>query len=72
HGNRYYASVLLNSVASLHSSTNQLSPDVAQLTADLNELITRTERYIEAGYPNAYPARFFANPAKIQELYDNN
>ncbi|EIY6186412.1 AIPR family protein, partial [Salmonella enterica] len=72
HGNRYYASVLLNMVPNLHNSTNQLSPDSAQLTTDLAELITRTENYIEDNYPNAYPARFFANPAKIQELYDNN
>ena len=38
----------------------------------LAALIARTENYIEDNYPNAYPARFFANPAKIQELYDNN
>lgn len=59
-------------VPNLHNSINQLTPNVAQLTADLSGLITRTENYIEGNYPNAYPARFFANPAKIQELYDNN
>lgn len=72
HGNRYYASVLLNTVPNLNTSTDQLTPDVARLTADLADLIVRTENYIEANYPNAYPARFFANPAKIQELYANN
>ncbi len=72
HGNRYYASVLLNTVPNLNASTDQLTPDVAKLTADLTNLIDRTEIYIETYYPNAYPARFFANPAKIQELYTNN
>lgn len=72
HGNRYYASVLLNMVSDLQNSTIQLAPDSAQITANLAALIARTENYIEDNYPNAYPARFFANPAKIQELYDNN
>ncbi|MGG7670097.1 AIPR family protein [Yersinia sp. J1] len=72
HGNRYYASVLLNTVPNLNTSTDKLTPDVARLTTDLASLIARTENYIEAHYPNAYPARFFANPAKIQELYANN
>lgn len=72
HGNRYYASVLLNTVSNLNSSTEQLIPNVAKLTSDLVNLIDDTERYIEDNYPNAYPARFFANPAKIQELYDNS
>lgn len=69
HGNRYYASVLLNTVENLNSSTDQLTPNLAKLTGDLANLITKTEHYIETHYPNAYPARFFANPAKIQELY---
>ncbi|RRZ69771.1 hypothetical protein EGK39_25040 [Klebsiella oxytoca] len=72
HGNRYYASVLLNSVPSLNSSTDRLTPDIEKLNSDLLALISRTEAYIEEHYPNAYPARFFANSAKIQELYDRN
>ncbi|WP_168402936.1 AIPR family protein [Erwinia amylovora] len=72
HGNRYYASVLLNAVPNLNASTEQLTPDVEKITLELASLITRTENYLEANYSNAYPARFFANPAKIQELYTNN
>ncbi|EPT8925025.1 AIPR family protein [Cronobacter malonaticus] len=69
HGNRYYASVLLSAIQNLNSSTDHLSPDVTKLTTDLALLINSTESYLEQNYPNAYPARFFANPAKIQELY---
>ncbi|ELY6212234.1 AIPR family protein [Cronobacter dublinensis] len=69
HGNRYYASVLLSAIQNLNSSTDHLSPDVSKLTAELALLINSTESYLEQNYPNAYPARFFANPAKIQELY---
>lgn len=72
HGNRYYASVLLNTVPDLNNSTEQLTPNVEALTNNLTNLIDITEVYIETHYPNAYPARFFANPAKIQELYANN
>ncbi|MGO2440298.1 MAG: AIPR family protein [Serratia proteamaculans] len=72
HGNRYYSSVLLNTILNLSTSTDQISPNVAKLTADLAILIDETENYIETHYPNAYPARFFANPAKIQELYASN
>ncbi|WP_336997398.1 AIPR family protein [Leclercia sp. M50] len=71
HGNRYYASMLLNTVPNLNNSTEQLNPDVVKLTTDLAILIDTTENYIEENYPNAYPARFFANPAKIQELYSS-
>ena len=60
HGNRYYASVLLNMVSDLQNSTIQLAPDSAQITANLAALIARTENYIEDNYPTAYPARFFA------------
>ncbi|HCS5668422.1 TPA: hypothetical protein ORS88_004980, partial [Escherichia coli] len=34
HGNRYYASVLLNMVSDLQNSTIQLAPDSAQITAN--------------------------------------
>lgn len=71
HGNRYYASVILNAIQSLSGSTEQLTPDATKITSELTTLITKTERYIENNYPNAYPARFFANPAKIQELYNS-
>lgn len=72
HGNRYYASVLLNTVPNLNTSNDQLTPDVERLNTYLAQLIDSTENYIETNYPNAYPARFFANPAKIQELYSSN
>lgn len=72
HGNRYYSSVLLNTIPNLSTSTDKINPNVAKLTADLAILIDTTESYIETNYPNAYPARFFANPAKIQELYASN
>lgn len=71
HGNRYYASVLLNLVSDLGNSTRLLSPDEAVLSTQLGLLIQETEEYIDEHYPSAYPARFFANPTKIQELYDN-
>ncbi|HAV1974250.1 TPA: AIPR family protein, partial [Enterobacter hormaechei subsp. steigerwaltii] len=60
HGNRYYASVLLNTVPNLNTSNDQLTPNVEILVAALAHLIDSTENYIETHYPNAYPARFFA------------
>ncbi len=71
HGNRYYASVLLSNVSGIHNSSEILVPDEKNLSEELSALIQRAEEYIEDNYPNAYPARFFANPTKIQELYDN-
>ncbi|MBB1199975.1 hypothetical protein EGM70_06630 [Enterobacteriaceae bacterium 89] len=71
HGNRYYASVLLNQVGGLGNGSEIITPNETELSQWLNALIQRAEDYIEVNYPNAYPARFFANPAKIQELYDN-
>lgn len=71
HGNRYYASVLLSNVSGIHNSSEILVPDEENLSEELSALIQRAEEYIEDNYPNAYPARFFANPTKIQELYDN-
>lgn len=71
HGNRYYTSMLLNCVPNLNSSNDKLVPDVDKLTSNLYELVDITESYIETNYPNAYPARFFANATKIQELYTN-
>lgn len=71
HGNRYFASVLLSQVKSLSSSTELLVPDEASLSQQLDELVDKVERYMEDKYPTAYPARFFSNTEKIQELYDN-
>lgn len=71
HGNRYFASVLLNQVPGLKNATELLTPDENDLSLKLQDLIQKVEAYIEENYQNAYPARFFANPSKIQELYDN-
>jgi len=71
HGNRYYASVLLNQMPIINRSTEILTPDEADLGGRLMTIINATEDYIERVYPSAYPARFFANPAKIEELYTN-
>jgi len=71
HGNRYFSSVLLNQIPNLSNSTEILTPDEHALSVTLHQLIQDVENYIDLIYPNAYPARFFANPAKIQELYDN-
>ncbi|MEA4783484.1 AIPR family protein [Klebsiella pneumoniae] len=71
HGNRYFASVLLNQVPGLKNATELLTPDENDLSLKLQDLIQKVEAYIEENYQNAYPARFFANPSKIQELYYN-
>lgn len=71
HGNRYYTSVLLSQIPGINNSNEILVPDEVALDSRLTALMTAAEDYIERQYPNAYPARFFANPAKIQELYGN-
>ncbi|MFM5803102.1 AIPR family protein [Aeromonas veronii] len=71
HGNRYFSSVLLNTIPALKNSATILHPDEGVLSSKLDTLIDDTETYIDTNYPNAYPARFFANPTKIQELYEN-
>lgn len=71
HGNRYFSSVLLNTIPALTNSATILHPDEGVLSSKLDTLIDDTETYIDTNYPNAYPARFFANPTKIQELYEN-
>lgn len=71
HANRYFASVLLNMVINLKSSTDHITPDVISLKEKLIKLINDTEEYMSSKYANAYPARFFANANKIDELYKN-
>ncbi|STQ69750.1 Uncharacterised protein [Hafnia alvei] len=71
HGNRYFASVLLSQVPNLINSSELLVPDENTISTQFNSLVQRTWDYIEGYDPNAYPARFFANSAKIQELYDH-
>lgn len=71
HGNRYFASVLLSKTPNLINSSELLVPDENTISAQFNTLVQRTCDYIEEHYPNAYPARFFANSAKIQELYEH-
>lgn len=71
HGNRFFSSVVLGNVQGLERITEIMSPDEQFIREQLLSIVERTEEYIEREYPNAYPARFFANPNKIQELYDN-
>ncbi|KGA36052.1 hypothetical protein KU74_06150 [Pectobacterium brasiliense] len=71
HANRYFSSVLLNSIPNMKNSTDQITPDLLNIKLKLVELINNTETYLNDNYQNAYPARFFANAKKIQELYEN-
>ncbi|XQS16377.1 AIPR family protein [Citrobacter telavivensis] len=71
HGNRFFSSVVLGNIQGLERITEIMSPDEQFIREQLLRIVGRTEEYIEREYPNAYPARFFANPNKIQELYDN-
>lgn len=69
HANRYFASVLLNSTPGLVLSKDQIEPDTKTLQERLDDLIRNTEAFLDVNYPNAYPARFFANSGKLDELY---
>ena len=69
HANRYFASVLLSSTPGLIISKDQIDPDISVLQDKLKELIENTELFLDKNYPNAYPARFFANSSKLDELY---
>lgn len=71
HANRYLASVLLNSVKGIRKSIERIEPDETALKFELDILMTKTEDFIEKKYPNAYPARFFANSSKLDELYNS-
>lgn len=71
HGNRFFSSVVLGNVNGLDRIAEIMSPDEQVLREQLVSIVEATEEYIERVYPNAYPARFFANPNKIQELYEN-
>lgn len=69
HANRYFASVLLKSTPGLDLSKDQIEPNTVDLESKLDTLINDTEIFLDKNYPNAYPARFFANAGKLDELY---
>lgn len=71
HANRFFASMVLNSVPKIGTATTILPTNNSQLKSLLLDFISRTEVYMANNHSNAYPARFFANATKIKELYDN-
>lgn len=71
HANRALTSLLLREVCRIFSATEIVRPDEPQLSEKLNFLCDEIERYIEHKYTNAYPARFFENTEKVDEIIDH-
>lgn len=68
HANRVLTSLLLKEVCGIFSATEIVQPKEAELSENLNFLCEEIEQYIESRYTNAYPARFFANTEKVDEI----
>ncbi|WP_439887916.1 AIPR family protein [Pseudomonas sp. MBLB4123] len=70
HANRVLTSLLLREACGIYSATEIVQPKEPQLSERLDFLCEEIEQYIEFGYTNAYPARFFANAEKVDEIID--
>lgn len=70
HANRVLTSLLLREACGIYSATEIVQPKEPQLFEKLDFLCEEIEHYIEHGYTNAYPARFFANTEKVDEIID--
>jgi hypothetical protein len=68
HGNRVITALLLNSVSNIATATELISPDGALLSSKLDSIVDGAEQYFESNYTNAYPARFFGNVEKVNEI----
>ncbi|PAA31759.1 hypothetical protein CJU73_01635 [Pseudomonas fragi] len=71
HANRVLTSILLRDSCRIFKSTEIVQPKESQLLETLDFLCDQIELYIEHGYTNAYPARFFANTEKVGEIIEH-
>lgn len=70
HANRVITALLLNKESGISNATEIVTPDESHLSSKLDILANETESYIEENYTNAYPARFFGNVEKVNEILD--
>jgi hypothetical protein len=68
HANRVITALLLNKVSNIANSTELISPDEELLSSKLDLIVGEAEQYFERNYINAYPARFFGNVEKVNEI----
>lgn len=68
HGNRVITALLLNKVSNIATAMELISPDEELLSRKLDLIIDEAEQYIGRNYTNAYPARFFGNVEKVNEI----
>lgn len=68
HGNRVLTALLLNKESGIARAAELVTPDEDHLSTKLDFLCNETEQYIEQYYTNAYPARFFSNVGKVEEI----
>jgi len=68
HANRVIIALLLNKVSNIATSTELISLDEELLSSKLDSIVDEAEQYFERNYTNAYPARFFGNVEKVNEI----
>lgn len=68
HANRVITALLLNKVSNIPTATELILPDEELLSKKLDLIVDEAEQYIETNYTNAYPARFFGNVEKVNEI----
>jgi len=68
HANRVITALLLNKESSIINATEIVTPNESHLSYKLDFLAEEIEQYIESNYTNAYPARFFGNVEKVNEI----
>ncbi|WP_121970443.1 AIPR family protein [Leptolyngbya sp. BC1307] len=68
HANRVMTALLLNRVSNIATATELILPNEELLSEKLDLIVNEVEQYIETNYTNAYPARFFVNVAKVDEI----
>lgn len=65
HANRVFVGYILKTTEGMKNSNSIISVDADAIEKKLNEILSKTESYIESNFPTAYPARFFSNVQKI-------
>lgn len=68
HANRVITALLLKKVCKIEALSELRAPDEEKLKDCLEFIADKTCEYIEANYSNAYPARFFSNVEKVDEI----
>lgn len=68
HANRVITALLLNRVSQIGRSSELTPPNDRSLNENLLIIADKIDKYIEDNYPNAYPARFFSNVEKVDEI----